>query len=553
MKPRPIKLLCSLAAEWAAQLRHRPLAWLACWFVAGILLLGLFKYSAWIALLALAGGLAVLVLMPRRAWLAIGLIGLGIGAIRYATFTARPADDVSALISSAPVTLEGTVASDPDERPGRTLFLLDCRMADTRVGVVRVSGTAYIMLTAYARDDAPALSDGDRVSLDGILEQPARATNPGAFSWRDYLARRAIWCELRVKRPGAVRIVSRAQAGLWLNAAWRTRRALIRAMRAGLDPEDSAVLAGILLGRRADLPAAMMADFVSTGTVHILATAGLHVGIVAVLLMGLFARITLPKKLSAAVMIGLLWLYALMAGGRPSVTRAALMASLYFGAVLFERAPDLFTALAAAALVVLWLQPTALFEPAFQMSFLTVLGLILLMPFWAGLIQERLKGLRGWPRIVLSRGWELIGLSLIAQLAASPIVAQAYNQVSVLGIFANLCVVPMLFVLLPAGFLAAICGCANTALAGVLFHWMVAPLVHGLIAVVAFFAHLPGASLSVASLPLWVLIGYYGILYVSPLVYSTLARSSRNASASSHRPGAGSVAPLEPAVEHDGA
>lgn len=553
MKSELLPGIGRIAAEWSEQVRHRPLAWLACWFIAGVLLAGLMAHSTWIALPALACGLALLFVLPRRAWVAIGLIGLGVGAIRYETFTACPPDDISRLISPAPMTLEGTVSSDPDDRPGRTLFLLDCRSADTHAGRVSVRGTAYVMLTGYAREDSPALSEGDHVSLDGILEEPAGATNPGAFSWRDYLARRAIWCEMRVKRPGAVRIVNHAPAGLWLNAAWRVRHALIRAMRNGLAPQDQAVLAGILLGRRADLPPQLMADFVTTGTVHILATAGLHVGIVSILLMGLFARVTLPRKLSAVLTIASLWLYALMAGGRPSVTRAALMASLYFGAVLFERAPDLFTSLAAAALLVLWLQPTALFEPAFQMSFLTVLGLILLMPVWAGLAHERLKGLRGWRRVVLNWGWELMGLSLFAQLAASPIVAEAYNQISVLGIFANLCAVPMLFVLLPAGFLAAACGCVSLALGGALFRWLVAPILHVLVAVVIFFAHLPGCSLSVASLPAVALLGYYGLLYVLPLVFSSLARARRGAGAAGPGAAAGAAATLQPAVEHDGA
>ena len=142
------------------------------------------------------------------------------------------------------------------------------------------------------------------------------------------------------------------------------------------------MLSGILIGRRSDLPPALMADFVHTGTVHVLASAGLHVGILAFWLERLLQKLTLPRKVQAALLIALLLLYALVCGGRPAVVRAVLMAALYFGAVLFEREPDGPTAIGAAGLIILIVQPTALLEPGFQLSFLTILTLALTMPVW---------------------------------------------------------------------------------------------------------------------------------------------------------------------------
>ena len=95
------------------------------------------------------------------------------------------------------------------------------------------------------------------------------------------------------------------------------RRHVLASVHAALPPTRAAVLSGILLGKRTELPPDLMADFVHTGTVHILASAGLHVGVVAFWLLFLCERLTLPRKISAALIIGTLWLYALMAGGRP--------------------------------------------------------------------------------------------------------------------------------------------------------------------------------------------------------------------------------------------
>ena len=203
-----------------------------------------------------------------------------------------------------------------------------------------------------------------------------------------------------------------------------------------------------------DLPPDLMADFIHTGTVHILASAGLHVGILAFWLERLLQKLTLPRKWQAALLIFCLAIYALVCGGRPSVTRAALMAALYFGAILFEREPDLPTAVGAASLLILLLQPTALLEPGFQLSFLTILTLAFTMPLWAEFWRGRIE-LRIRPplaRKAVLWAVEGIGLSGLAQLGALPIVAAAYSEVSLDGWLANMLVVPALFGLIPLGF-----------------------------------------------------------------------------------------------------
>jgi competence protein ComEC len=530
-------------------LRTRPLVWLAYAFILGLLAVCWGSYALYLAPFLLIAGLGLLFWKRAPALAGILLIGLALGVLRYAIYTTRSSNDISYWITPAPVTVTGTIAGEPENRPGRLTFLLDAQQVDGLSGPEHVTGSAYVSMYAYAYEGAPHFNEGDRVALDGILQTPPDATNPGGFSWRDYLARRAVWCQMRVKRPGAVRLLGYSQANPWLLASSRARDSLMHSMRSGLAPNDSAVLSGILLGRRAELPPALMADFVSTGTVHILATAGLHVGIVSLILMGLFARITIPRKLAAILMIGTLWLYALMAGGRPSVTRAAFMASVYFGALLFERAPDLLTSLAAAALVILWLQPTAILEPAFQMSFATVLGLIVLMPIWTEFWAERWKTLRRkWQRVSLNRADELVGLSFFAQLAAAPVVALAYNQVSVLGFFANLCVVPSLFVLIPAGFLAALIGVVSTPAAAPLFKLVVAPVLHYIVATVTYFANLPGCSYSVRTLPVAAIVGFYGLLLGGAVGLKELA--NRRAGSQTSRSGAVSTG-LPLAVEYE--
>ena len=447
-------------------MRHRMLLLWMLGFVGGVAVQSALPHGLAVLAGFGVGGLVLLVVGGHRWRLALAgvvLAGVGAGAVRLAASQRVPATDVSRLAGQlAPVALTGTVVSDPEQRRGgRVMLTLRAERAARYDGVMPVTGDVSVMLTRAAVTPDPALEYGDRVTLDGRLEVPAGATNPGAFSWRDYLARRGVYCELRVKWPNAVQKCGGGALNPFLRLAWAVRRHVLEAVHAGLPQTQAAVLSGILLGKRTDLPPDLMADFVHTGTVHILASAGLHVGVVAFWILFLCERLTLPRKVSAGVIIGTLWLYALMAGGRPSVTRAVVMATVYFGALLFEREPDLPTTLAAAALTILLVQPTALLEAGFQLSFLTVITLALAMPVWQAWWRPRIERRLAWPRVRKAALWgvEMAGLSLLAQVGALPVVAGDYNEVSLSGFVANALVVPVLLLLIPLGFAGSALGC----------------------------------------------------------------------------------------------
>ena len=441
-------------------MRHRPLLVWAAAFAAGI-----GGEALWRPPIALVSGLAALALvllaLGRRPSLFVaGLIGLGLasGALRLAAFGQVAPTDVSRWADRpAPVEVMGTVVSDPEiKRGGRLTLFLRAEQITARRQTFPVGGDVSVALGPDAARDA-SLDYGDRVRLDGTLETPPDATNPGAFSWREYLARRAVYCQLRVKRAGAVECLGGTRLNPYARLAWAVRRRVLEAVKASLAPTEAAVLSGILIGRRTELSPELTADFVHTGTVHVLASAGLHVGIVAFWLQWLARRLTLPRKWGALATVACLWLYALMAGGRPSVTRAVAMATVFFGAVPFEREPDAPTAVGAAGLVILMAQPTALLEPGFQMSFLTILTLAVTMPVWDGCWRPRIERRLAWKPARLAALWtaDMAGLSLIAQLGAAPVVAQDYNEVSLVGWIANALVVPPLFVIIPLSFLGA--------------------------------------------------------------------------------------------------
>ena len=434
----------------------RPLMVGAAAFAAGIGLaaLGRLPPMAALCLAGLGVGALCVKKWPALFYAGLLLLGLSAGAVRMAAFEVVAPSDVSHLADGPRlVTLTGTVGSDPEARPGgRMTFFLRAASAQERGGSAAVTGEVWVTLGQDAARNFP-LDYGDRVRLTGLLTTPEDATNPGAFSWRDYLARRAVYGEMRVKRPGAAAALGGGSPNFFQSLAWQVRKRALWAINSSLPPVSAAVLSGILIGRRADLPPGLLADFVHTGTVHILASAGLHVGILAFWLERLGQKLTLPRKMQAVLLIATLLLYALVCGGRPAVVRAVLMAALYFGAALFEREPDGPTAVGAAALVILAGQPTALLEPGFQLSFLTIGTLAVTMPVWNGVWHPRLSRIKP-PWLHKAAEWAVdgVGLSLLAQAGALPITAAAYSEISLSAWAANALVVPLLFLLIPIGF-----------------------------------------------------------------------------------------------------
>jgi len=498
-------------------MRQRPLLTWAAAFAAGIGAseLGVLPPTAALCLAAL-GAAALL----TRRWAVLFpagllLLGLSAGAIRLASFQTVAPTDVSRWADSPrPVTVTGTVASDPEARPGgRLTFFLRAEQAQTRGQSVQVTGEAAVTLGPEAAHGL-ALDYGDRVQLDGQLDTPQSATNPGAFSWREYLARRAVYAELRVKRPGAAQVLGAGSPNPFLALAWRVRQGALNALQRSLPPTEAAVLSGILIGRRSDLPPELTADFVHTGTVHILASAGLHVGILAFWLERLFRTLTLPRKAQAALLIACLLLYALVCGGRPAVVRAVLMAALYFGSILFEREPDGPTAIGAAALIILILQPTALLEPGFQLSFLTILTLALTMPLWNSFWRPKLAAGIKQPALRKAAEWAVdgFGLSLLAQLGATPIVALSYSEFSLTGWLANGLVVPMLFALIPLGLIGIAIWTLWHGLGALLLTaagWgiaVISGIVRGL-------GEAPGSHVSLPPPPLPLVLAFYALVY----------------------------------------
>ena len=225
---------------------------------------------------------------------------------------------------------------------------------------------------------------GRHITLTGVLQQPQDRRNPGGFDYRAYLARQGIVGIIDAK--GLLRVGEQGGflPGRWIEALRiRTERVIddIYTKSGTVDPSLHAqLLKGILLGKRSDLPTETLDIFRNSGTFHVLAVSGLHVGLVAMFCYFGFSCFRLPQKVLCLLTIAAVLIYACLIGFRPSVFRAALMAILFLFATLMDRDADLFNLLAFAALVLLLLNPLQMWDVGFQLSFIAVASIVYFVP-----------------------------------------------------------------------------------------------------------------------------------------------------------------------------
>src|SRR5438309_9338036 len=355
---------------------------------------------------------------------------------------------------------------------------------------------------------------GDELKLFGIAEPIAPPRNPGEFDMRSYLARQDVRRSLFVRYPEDGVSIRKGGGNPILQAAQKSRAWMQTAICRGLDdsPQVQNFLSGIALGLRHQTPEDIEEPFQQTGTLHLFAVAGLHVGIVARLLWVLAMVARLSRKWATALIIPLLLFYAAITGLHVSSIRAAVMSSILLGGFFFERKVFSLNSLAAAAFFLLCWNTNEFFSTGFQLSFAVVGAIILLadpLSGWLRLIgapdpflpRRLVSGLRR----MIGVGYESIcrggSVSLAAWLGSLPLVLWYFHLVTPSSLLANLVVVPIAFFILAIALLSLVVAPIASGLS-LIFNNANWSLASAVIALVHWFAQLPGSHYYVAE-PHW--------------------------------------------------
>jgi len=301
------------------------------------------------------------------------------------------------VASGDPVELTGVVERAPEFAPDG--FYLRLQVERLRAKGAESAATGAVKLFAPVRDaatkiryDALELRRGARVRLSVRLERAERFRNPGGSSLTEFLERSGLDATGTLKSPLLVERLDDERVLLplvWLET-WREN---LRARMSELfSAETAGVLQAALLGNRYGLSRASAERFREGGTFHVLVISGLHISFIGGLMLLLMRRATRRRGAQFAVSVLMLWAYAVAVGAEASVVRAALMFTLVALAPVVERRATTLNALGGAALLLLAWHPADLFDPSFQLTFISVLGIVALG--WP--LIEKLRAVGEW-------------------------------------------------------------------------------------------------------------------------------------------------------------
>lgn len=386
-----------------------------------------------------------------------------------------------------------------------------------REGWERVAGLVWISV----RGKALAGDYGERVRIAGAsLEKPPLPGNPGEFNFRRYLARKGIYTLIHVHHQGQIEVLGKGQMNPFVGLALSIKDIMKGIIEETMEYPQTVLLKGILLGERGGIPEDLQETFVQTGTAHILAISGLHVGLVVVIFLTLFWALRVPRKMRAMFIIAVLIVYALITGGRPPVIRASIMAAAVLSGMIVNRESDLLNSLSLAALIILAFNPLELFDAGFQLSFAAVLSIISLAPWLNNFL---LKGPSG--STFKSYLLKSFSVTLAAQVGIIPLVAYYFSLFTPIALAANFLIVPLLGLVVALGFSTCLVGLISLPLAE-LFGAANGVVLMVVVKSANLLSHLPFAFIYVGRPRIAVVVGYY--LIMGAILYYVAWQYNRN-------------------------
>lgn len=294
-----------------------------------------------------------------------------------------------------PVELTGVVSGQPEPAPDSFYLTLEVERISFKGAGRDACGT--VLLLAHARPaskdyDSLELRHGARVRVMTTLDRDENFRNPSVLPFTEYLERKGYDATGVVKSPLLIERLDDERVFLPLAWLYEWRQYLEAEFADHFSAETAGVLEAALLGNRFNVSRGASERFRAGGTFHVLVISGLQIAFIGGLVILLTRRLTRRKSLQFVIAAAFMWAYTIAVGADPSVARAALMFTLLaFAGVVWRRANSL-NVIGGSALALLVWQPANLFDPSFQLTFLSVLSIVLV----AVPLMQRMQRVGSW-------------------------------------------------------------------------------------------------------------------------------------------------------------
>lgn len=351
-------------------------------------------------------------------------------------FSGVPDHQFSRWTKERSITASGIADSQVREERGGRRFTLETTSIETSTRSLR-------LLVHLPSQLKTLIQPGDALELAGRLRFSRRPRNPGDFDERTYLSDRGI---SGVFWASTATLETQPVSWMYIPARWGAalRLSMQEAISSSCPAPHDAVFSGIVLGDKHAIDSPLKEALKNAGAIHIIVPSGTNVAFIITFFLWLCRLMRLPPWLRLLLPLFPAGLYGLVVGADPPYLRAYLGAALAAAAAGLDRGGDSFQALTLSALLLLLHDPRVLFLPGFQMSFLVVFAILASEP--SRLIP------RSWP--VMAR-WtlEILYVSVVAQLALAPLLAGMGGRISIIGLLANVILIPLSGIILGLGFI----------------------------------------------------------------------------------------------------
>lgn len=402
-----------------------PLLFAAVGLITGILIQNAFdlSMSIWLVVLAVCVASTVLIFTAhiRGKFASYGLLFLSSGAlicfaclggVRLISFNNAEPDDIRSLVGGERTlaTIRGSIVTKPyinrnkgwefakfvPHDPASSFYLKVCEV-ETTAGWTKASGTVRVQVAEPLLD----LKVGDYIQIYCWLDRFKEATNPGQFDTAKYLARKNIFIAASVQSRDGIELLEKGSGSTFAKIKRKLREKAAEALLAGMLPEDptQGLLEALLLGYRGNIDSKTYDAFRRTGLLHFISLSGLHLGILAWIIWWLCKTVGLLKRARAAICIIAIAVFLLIVPPRAPTLRAAIICFVFCASFFFRRKSNPINTLSLAAIILLLVRPTDLFTAGWQLSFASVLGILLFTDRVHFFIYEKITDTSWYSRV----------------------------------------------------------------------------------------------------------------------------------------------------------
>ncbi len=436
---------------------------------------------------------------------ALALVGLlGAAAARYPMSPAEATHVSRFLDLGRQVELIGSVIDDPEDDGAKCRWTLEVdSILLSRHLAVPSAGRVQVR-TSYRTD----VRYGERIAVRGALRAPRGERNPGEFDFARYLSYRGIYGTVHVREPSFITRYGTFDGLAWFrDVVLPVKHHIMNVAHRTLSPLAASIVIGLLVGERSEIPQEVIDAFSLTGTIHILSLSGLHVVFISVLLMGLFSFVRVPYAARVWLTLGCLALYTMIGDLAPSIVRASIMTGVVLVGTLLQRRRNVINSLFVALLIILFLDPLALFDIGLQLSFAAVLSIVVIYPRLERGVR-RFGVLRQGPVTLVDKTVALLLVSVAAQIGTVPFTAYYFYKIPVVALAANVLIVPLSSAVMGLGFFSSVAEAWSPTLAQV-YSNVNEYVVRFMVLIAQWAAQLPLAYVEYYRMGVWSMVFFY--------------------------------------------